>query len=212
MDLYDILQKDALGLHKCPLSNTKTFRDWGLKAWETVYGVQDSFVNKEVDIIICMLHNVTSIRSREECEGLVDAGATSGGSFCHIEDQKCQSAGRGGVKLDEDGFKLNMECGFECSVGKGEVGEALHIMTLLGDILRLAMDAGASSHCPDYRPDESGDPAKCWHSAATQIAEQVIQGYSDANSSGASGFLNFVEETQEPYKKYMAKLFPPKDP
>ena len=203
------MQKEG-GKYKCPLGNTQKFRDWAATAWEEVYGVYDSAVNKEVRLINCRLQNVSAPRPASFCKVPTP-------DSCHPEEQKCQSAGQGGVNLaktgsDEDNlaFTLNMECGFECFVGKDDVGEAIHILQLLEDILTLAMDAGKSSHCRPYKPDATGDTAKNWYQAATQIAEKVIQGYTSA--ANGTGSVNSVLETQEPYRNYMAKLFPPAKP
>ena len=201
------MQKDLGGQYKCPLNNTITFRKWGEDAWGKVYGVHDSYVNQQARILSCRLRDVTNIAPASSCDPTTPES-------CHTEEQKCQQRGQGGVGLtmqgsDEDNFRftLSMECGFECFLGKDDVGEAMDVLHLLEDILRLAMDAGKSSHCRPYQPDETGDTAKNWHQAATRIAEKVIQAYQAASETGGS--VNSVLETQEPFRKYMAKLFPP---
>ena len=195
------------------MSNTQNYRDWGSKAWDEVYdpALLESKVNDMAAEILCRLRKLSADgvpKPASDCKFTPSASDS-----CHPEEQKCQSAGQGGVSLtmtgsDEDNFAftLDMECGFECSVTNAgdDIAEAINVLQFLEDILRLAMDAGKSSHCSPYQPDATGDTAKNWYQAAMQIAEKVTQGYTSAASGTGS-----VLETQEPYRNYMAKLFPP---
>lgn len=205
--------EDIKDQYLCPLSNTQNYRDWGSKAWDEVYSFVDSPVNQMVKGIMCRLQNVSAPlpASDPRCKTTPSASDS-----CHPEEQKCHSAGQGGVSLemagsDEDhfAFTLNMECGFECAVTAAgvDIAEAIHVLQFLEDILTLAMDAGKSSHCSPYQPDATGDTAKDWYQAAKQISEKVTQGYTSAASG--TGSATSVLETQEPYRNYMAKLFPP---